>query len=91
MAQDPPLLCSLVIDENDEVICGETAESEILVRNRFGLFVVALCKLHKQEHRSFYRQSVRIRNPKRYIRKETEDVNACDNSSLPGSGVLQNA
>lgn len=91
MAEDPPLLCALVIDENEEIICGESGVVEVLVRNRFGLFVVTLCTAHKQEHRNFYRQRALIRHPRRVVRKENEDVNACHNPPYQWDGVNQNA
>lgn len=49
--------CNLITDATrpgDEVVCGTEAVEEIVVRNKFGLFVVPLCKAHKAEHRKFY-------------------------------------
>lgn len=46
--------CLLVTDEKNEIICNVPGEAEILVRNKFGLYAVVLCKAHKSAHREFY-------------------------------------
>jgi hypothetical protein len=51
-------LCGLVVDDKEkgnELVCGLPGVDEILVRNPFGLFVVVLCRTHKDQHRNFYR------------------------------------
>ncbi len=63
--------CSVVIDartRNKEVVCGEVAVAEVLVKNDFGLFVVLLCSEHRDEHREFYKNRTRMRSrPRRHI------------------------
>ena len=48
--------CARVVDERKQIICGEQAVDEVLVRNDAGLFCVALCEFHKREHYEFYRR-----------------------------------
>lgn len=50
-------MCNVVVDASTtgkEVVCGDWAVDEILVRNKFGLFVIPICRDHKREHQSFY-------------------------------------
>lgn len=49
-----PNECMLVVDEVTEVLCAQTAVTEILVRNAFGLFAVPMCASHIATHRRFY-------------------------------------
>lgn len=52
-------LCGLIVDDKqkgNELVCGLPGVDEILVRNSFGLFVVVLCRDHKDQHREFYRR-----------------------------------
>lgn len=62
--------CGVVIDsrvKNEEVVCGDEAVAEILVKNDFALFVVLLCKEHRDSHREFYRNRNRVRSrPRRH-------------------------
>lgn len=62
--------CSYIIDarkRNNEVVCGDEAVAEVLVKNDFGLFVVLLCQEHKDLHREFYRNRNRVRSrPRRH-------------------------
>lgn len=62
MQPDSPPIghCARVIDEAREVICNAPGTEEVLVRNRFGLFAVALCAECKSEHFAYY-----ARNPSR--------------------------
>jgi hypothetical protein len=56
-AQQTMGFCNVVTDarvRGDEVVCGEPAIDEILVKNSFGLFVVPTCRVHRKEHREFY-------------------------------------
>lgn len=46
--------CTRVIDEIDEVICNRPGFDEVLVRNKFALFVATLCEECKLEHEAFY-------------------------------------
>lgn len=58
-------LCNVVVDatvKKAELVCGRPGVDEILVRNAFGLFVVVLCRPHKEEHSVFYREQARRRH-----------------------------
>ena len=46
--------CLVIVDEATEVVCGDPGVIEVLVRNKFALFSVALCNLHASRHRDFY-------------------------------------
>lgn len=48
--------CARVVDERKQIICGDPAVDEVLVRNDAGLFCVALCEFHKREHFEFYKR-----------------------------------
>lgn len=50
------LTCIRVVDEAEEIVCGNPGLEEVLVRNRFGLFAVLLCAQCKTEHTEFYKQ-----------------------------------
>lgn len=49
------LSCLVFVDEKNEMVCGQQAVDEILVRNEFGMYCVALCQEHNTKHREFYR------------------------------------
>lgn len=49
--------CGRVVDERKELICGNEATVEVLVRTRFGLMTVRLCASDYAEHRKFYREN----------------------------------
>lgn len=56
--------CLVVIDDTKkdaEVVCGQEAVAEVLVRNDCGLFVVLLCETHRVWHKEFYRNRNRNR------------------------------
>lgn len=60
VTEEPPIgPCLRVVDEGQEQICNNPGFKEILVRNRFGLFAVAICLDCAKLHDEFYR---RIRN-----------------------------
>lgn len=46
--------CVRVLDTVNELICNRQAVAEVMVRNKFGLFAVALCEDCKQTHARFY-------------------------------------
>jgi len=58
MEDTPPALgnCTFVLGEVADgfEICNDAGHDEVLVRNRFGLFSVVLCKHHKAKHFAFY-------------------------------------
>lgn len=56
--------CALILDEDEEEVCNHPGAEEVLVRNRFGLFAVALCARHKQDHKTYYEE-----NPSRSRRR----------------------
>jgi hypothetical protein len=62
-------LCQLIVDSKqrgNELVCGLPGVDEILVRNSFGLYVVVLCSVHKDQHRRFYsKRNGRERRPRR--------------------------
>jgi hypothetical protein len=68
--QDDLGYCGLVIDsqvKDKEIICGEPGTEEILIKNIFGLYAVALCKTHRAQHRDFYNK-LRVKKNRR-VRK----------------------
>ena len=62
--------CGYIVDStkrNNEVVCGDEAVAEVLVKNDFGLFIVLLCQEHKNMHREFYKNRNRVRSrPRRH-------------------------
>lgn len=65
--QQPPTIgpCLRVVDEAQELICNQPGYKEVLVRNRFGLFVVAICVDCARLHDEYYRRvrSNRVAKP----------------------------
>lgn len=62
---EPIGTCSVVVDEEKELVCGVTAEVEVLVRNDFGLFSAPICTQHRVEHTTFYKVVNRQRRNRR--------------------------
>ena len=46
--------CTRIVDEETEEICNRPGFDEVLVRSKFGLFAVPLCKACKIQHYEFY-------------------------------------
>ncbi len=62
--------CAVIVNVEKETVCGAKAESEVLVRNPFGLFACPICPTHSDQHRAFY-QERRRRHGKFSRRKQT--------------------
>jgi hypothetical protein len=52
--EQPIANCARIVDEVAEVLCDKPGHREVLVRNRFGLFAIALCVGCFADHRKFY-------------------------------------
>jgi hypothetical protein len=47
-------VCIRIVDLQRELICGQPATTEKLVRNSFGVFAVSLCASCARDHLRFY-------------------------------------
>jgi hypothetical protein len=90
-SESPPVNlgnCARVLDEDTEEICNSPGFDEVLVRSKFGLFAVPLCRGCKTEHQAFY---ARIRSrPRRArnVRASQSRGRPSDNASRVGSTNL---
>lgn len=74
-ATPPP--CLIVIDEDNETLCGKEYYEEVLVRNQFALFAVSICEDHSRQHWAFYKK----RNQRRRNRNGRERTRSASQPS----------
>lgn len=65
--------CGRIVDETNEIVCGNPAVAEVLVRTKFTLGVMRLCQKDFDQHRAFYEELNRRTGRRRRWRNQRRE------------------